>query len=346
MTRPSRLAPFLPALFLPALVLLAAGPARTAEPAPAALHVTARIPGPDGGWDLGAFDAARRRVYLTHGTSLIEIDADTGKANMAFAAGDHLHGVVAVPGTDVLVMSSSADDTARLIDARDGRTLASIPVAAKDADGVAYDPATGDVVVISADGGALTLIDPRQRKAVGSLALGTPLEFGAPDGAGAFYVNLSDADQVAVVDLKAMKVTARYPLPGCDKPTGLAYVSGGRVIADCRNGGVDILDAHTGKALATFTVGGFPDAVLYDAARQLAYVPSALSGTLTVIALAGPKDNTIVATVPTQPGARTGAVDPVSGRVWLPTAQYGPPPAPGQRPRPLPGTFQVLVLDR
>ena len=106
----------------------------------------------------------------------------------------------------------------------------------------------------------------------------------------------------------------------------------------------DILDATTGKALASLKVGGFPDAVIYDQRRRTAYVPSALSGTMAVIPLAGPRKDTIVETVVTQTGARTGAVDPRTGRVYLPAAQYILPAPAGQRPQPKPGTFEVLVV--
>src|SRR5262249_34528551 len=153
-----------------------------------------------------------------------------------------------------------------------------------------------------------------------------------PDGKGRFFVNLEDKNTVAVVDLAARKVVASYALPGCERPTGLAYVAGDRVISDCGNGGVAILEAATRKALGTFKAGGFPDAVIYDAQRQLAYVPSALGGTLSVIALSGAANNTIVETAPTQLGARTGTVDPKTGRIYLPTAEYVLPVPPGQRP--------------
>lgn len=329
-----------------AMLTAVASPAAAANPgAPTGLHVVSRIAGPDGGWDLVSFDAARRRVYVAHQSTVIAIDADTGQANPIFAQGDHLHGVAAVPGTDLLVTTNSGDNTARVISATDGKLLASIPTA-NDADGVQYDPSSGLVVVICGDGGALTLIDPKAKKPVATITVGDHLEFGAPDGKGRFFVNVADKNQVAVVDLASRTVVARYPLPGCQRPTGLAYVSGDRVIADCGNGGVDILDAGSGRAIATFTVGGFPDAVIYDDQRKLAFVPSAMAGTLSVIALSGDANNTIVDTVPTQFGARTGAVDSKTGRVYLPTADYVLPAPAGQRPATKPGTFVVLVLDR
>ncbi len=341
MTRIPRLS-FIAALFVSALPF--AGHAADLAHL-SGLHVVTRIPGPDGGWDYASFDPARRRVYVAHGTVVLAIDADTDKLNPAFAEGNHLHAVTPVPGTDVIVTTNSGDDTARIISAADGHVLATIPTA-KDADGAAYDPKSGLVVVICGDGGALTLIDPKAMKAVGTIKVGDKLEFGVADGAGLFYVNVEDKNQVAVVDLASGSVLRRYDLPGCKSPTGLAYVEGARLIAACGNGGVDILDAGSGKVLATFTVGGFPDAVIYDAERHLAFVPSARSGTLSVIALSGGGDNTIIDTVPTQIGARTGAVDTKTGKIYLPTAEYVLPVPAGQRPTPKPGTFTVLVVGR
>jgi hypothetical protein len=341
MTRHRRLS-FIAALFASALPF--AGHA--ADPAhPSGLHVAARIPGPDGGWDYASFDAAHHRLYVAHQTVVLAVDPDTGKLNPAFAQGKHLHAVTPVPGTDMILTTDSGDDTAKLISAADGHVLATIPTA-KDADGAAYDPKSGLMVVICGEGGALTLIDPKAMKAVGTIVVGDALEFGAADGGGLFYVNVEEKNQVAVIDLASRKVLRRYDLPGCKGPTGLAYVEGARLISVCGNGGVDILDAGSGKTIASFTVGGFPDAVIYDDQRHLAYVPSARAGTLSVIALSDAGDNTIIDTVPTQIGARTGAVDTKTGKIYLPTAEYVLPAPAGQRPTTKPGTFVVLVLDR
>jgi DNA-binding beta-propeller fold protein YncE len=139
---------------------------------------------------------------------------------------------------------------------------------------------------------------------------------------------------------------ARYPLNGCVKPTGLALVTGGRLVSACGNGVVKILDAASGREIASLPIGAGPDAVIYDPGRAMAYVPSGRTGTLAVIALAGPAANTIIDTVPTQIGARTGTVDTKTGRIYLPTAQYVPAAGPGQESSVKPGTFTVLVLDR
>jgi DNA-binding beta-propeller fold protein YncE len=312
---------------------------------PIRLHVVRRIPGPDGIWDYASFDPTRRRVYVAHDHVVIAIDADTGKSNTAFAQGDGLRSVIPVPGTDLIVTTNSGDNTAKVISAVDGRLLNSIATA-DDPDGAQYDPKSAFVVVIGGDSGALTLIDPKAMKAVGTILVGGHLEFGAADGRGRFFVNVASKNQVAVVDLITRKLVARYKLPGCERPTGLAYVAGGRLIAVCGNGVAVILDARSGQTIASCNVGGIPDAVIYDHLRRLALIPSAVTGTLTVIALSGKFDNTIVYTVPTKNGARTGTVDPGTGRVYLPAAEYIFPAPAGQPPASKPGTFEVLELDR
>ena len=308
------------------------------------LQVVERIPGPDGGWDLASYDAGRRRVYIAHGAVVLAVDLTTGKLNDNFAPGARLHAVVVVPGKDLLVTTNSGDSTAKLLKASTGALIKELKVA-EDADAGAYDPATGLVVVINGDAGVLTLIDPVKQEVAGTITVGDHLEEGDADGKGRFYVNVADKGQVAVVDLKARKVLTRYDMAGCQRPTGLAYVEGGRVISSCQ-GVAKILDAASGKEIASLKIGGFPDAVLYDPGRHLAYIPTALDGKLWVIGLTGKADNAIVESVPTQTGARTGAVDLKTGRIYLPTAEYGAPAEPGKRPQPKPGTFQILVLDR
>ena len=309
------------------------------------LRVVSRIAGPDGGWDYASFDAARRRVYFSHGDVVLALDLKTGKLNTDFAKGDHLHAIVAVPGADVLVTTNSGDDSVRILRAADGKLVKSLHVA-PDADGAVYDPATRQVVVVNGDPGLLTLVDPFRRRATATISLHGKLEFLAVDGRGRAYVNVEDTGEVAVVDLRGRRQVARYPMQDCQRPTGIAFVSHDRIVTACGGGGARVLDAADGHVIASFKTGAFPDAVLYDPERQLAMAPSAFDGKLNLIALSGPHDNEMVGRVDTQVGARTGAVDPLTGRVYLPTAEYNLPVPAGQRPTTKPGTFQILVLDR
>ena len=306
------------------------------------LKVVARIKGPDGGWDYANFDPARRKVYITRGATVMVIDVDSGKVNPHFSDGKRLHAAVPVPGTDVIVTTDSGDNTAKIISAADGHLIAAIPTP-NDADGAIYDAHSGLVLVVCGEAGAVVLIDPKTRKSVGMIEVGTPLEFAGVDGKGRAFVNEEARNAVAVLDLASRKLVATWPLPNCQRPTGLAYAEG-QVISACGAGMADILDARSGKPIASLKIGGFPDAVIYDPHLRMAYVPSALSGTMAVIPLSGLRKDTIIQTVRTETGARTGAVDPKTGRIYLPAAQYILPAPAGQRPQPKPGTFEVLVV--
>ena len=90
-------------------------------------------------------------------------------------------------------------------------------------------------------------------------------------------------------------------------------------------------------------IGAHPDSVLYDAGRDRAYVPAGGDGTLTVIDTSSvPR---AIGTVLTQKSARTGAVDPATGNVYLPAARYAPAVGTA-RPQSEPGSFEVLVVSK
>ena len=323
-----------------ACALLSLGPqARAAGPV---YHVVKHISGPDGFWDYASFDPAHRRVYVSHGDVILAIDADTGQLNPHFADASRSHAVLPLNGGRELLTTNSGDKTARIFNADTGALEASIP-AAEDADSAAYDPFSKHVFVVDGDPGEITVIDPAARKAVGSIKVGEKLEFDAPDGKGRLYVNGEENNDVVVIDTRTNTVLKHYPLKGCQRPTGLAYVAPGLTISACGNGVADVLDARTGKLVASLKIGPGPDAVIPDPARHRVYIPSGRDGTLAVLSIEG-RTVKLESTAATQVGARTGALDPKTGDIYLPTAKFTPPAAPGQRPGFVPGSFEVLVL--
>jgi DNA-binding beta-propeller fold protein YncE len=301
-----------------------------------------RFAGPDGFWDYASFDPALGRVFVAHGDTILAIDPGPGSVNGKFAEAARSHAVLPIPGTGLLLTTNSGDDSARLINAKTGALEASIPTA-KGPDGAAWDPATKHAFVMDGRAGEATIIDPASKKAVGSVPVGGSLEFPVADGKGKLFINVEDKGEIAVVDTRAAKVLTRYPLAGCEEPSGLALTSSGVLISACANGVAKAVDAASGKVLATLKIGARPDAVLYDASRNLAFVPNGGDGSLTVISTKGSTPE-VVGSVSTQTGARTGAVDPKTGHIYLPTAKFTPPPAPGQRPGFVPGSFEVLEL--
>jgi hypothetical protein len=122
-----------------------------------------------------------------------------------------------------------------------------------------------------------------------------------------------------------------------------------RLFSVCDNNVMAITDARTGKQLGKAPIGSGPDAAGFDPARNLAFSSNG-DGTLTVVNAAS-KSFPVLETLPTQRGARTMALDPSADRLYLVTADFGPPPAPTaehphRRPAALPGSFTVLVVGR
>ena len=108
-----------------------------------------------------------------------------------------------------------------------------------------------------------------------------------------------------------------------------------------------VVDAGTGKVIATPAIGLGVDATRFDPVTQLAF-SSNRDGTLTVIHEDSPGAFSVVQNAATRVGARTMELNPDTHDVYLVTAQTQETPgAAGQRPRRtvLPGTFALLVLS-
>lgn len=326
---------------LAACALALSAPLALAQTAPT-YAVVDHIKIPDGGFDYTSFDPVRRRVYLSRTGAVLALDVDTKTVTGQLAVVGHSHEVLPLNDGAMLLVTDSASNSAHMIDALTGKALAEIPTGQKP-DAALFDPATGLALVMNGKSGDLTLIDPQALKAVGTIKVGGGLEFGAAGG-GKVFVNVEDQNRIAVVDVAGRETVGSYPLKGCDGPTGLAYDSeAGVLISACANKVAKVIRASDGADLATLAIGSGPDAVIYDASRHLAFIPCGRDGVLEVIAASDPAAIAIVQTAKTQVGARTGAVDPKTGVIYLPTADYVATPG-AARPSAKPGTFQFVVV--
>jgi DNA-binding beta-propeller fold protein YncE len=204
-------------------------------------------------------------------------------------------------------------------------------------------------VAINGESGLLLLVDVHQAKVLGTVFIGGHPEFAAVNGEGRVYVNVEreETSQIVAVDVASRKVVQKIQLKDCKGPTGLAFDRDNRLlISVCGDGGVTkFIHADSGSEAASIRVGKGADAVIFDPQRHLAFIPSAETGTLSVISVRSAADIAVVQTLTTQKGTRLGAVDTASGRLYLPAAKFGPPVPPSPYPSVLPGSFEVLVLE-
>ncbi len=320
------------------LAALCAGAASAAD-----LKIVQRIPGPDGGWDYASYDAAHARVLVARTDGVMAVDTAAGTATGKWVPGARLHGAIGLPG-NLGLSTNGGDNTATIFDSGSGKVIASVPTGTNP-DAAVYDPASATVYVMNGRGGDITVIDPKAAKAVATIAVGGKLEFAAPDGKGRMFVNVEDKGEIAVIDTKTHAVTARWAMAGCEDPSGLVLdEQAGVLVSVCANGHAMIVSTATGAIVKDVAIGKGPDAVMYDAKRKLAFVPCGQDAELDVIDMSNPKTASVVARVATQRGARTGALDTKTGKIYLPAAKYGPPAKEGGRPVMIPGSFEMLVI--
>ncbi len=313
------------------------------------LTTTVALGAPDR-WDYIVFDADSGRVYVAHGTEVSVVDGQ---------AGTLLGTIGTFPGGTHGIGISTATHTGYTDDGKAGaaipfdlatlKTAAPIATAA-DADGIVRDPASGHILVINGDSGSITAIDPKRNVALTTIAVGAGLEFGVVDGKGGFFVDGAEHNEIVRINTATNAIEAHWPLLGCQSPHGIAIdVATHRLFATCANKVMVVIDAGNGKNLATLPIGAFNDGAAFDPVRKLVLSANG-DGTLTVVRETDPNTFVVVGTVNTPPSARTIAIDPKTGRIFLAAADIAkidPPATPGGRPHVtfVPGSLKLLIFD-
>jgi DNA-binding beta-propeller fold protein YncE len=229
------------------------------------------------------------------------------------------------------------------------KVLAELKSTGQNPDAILYDPATHRVFAFNGRSGNVTVFEGASGKVAATIPLGGKPEFAASDRKGSVLVNIEDKSEVVAIDAAKLTITGRWPLAGCEEPSGMAIdAASQRLISGCGNQVAAILDSTSGRVVMTLPIGKGVDANGFDPGPALAYA-SCGDGTLTVIHEDAPDKWTVVGKAATKQGARTMAVDEKTHAVYLATADFGPRPAPTAaepHPRPpmLPGTFVILVV--
>jgi len=306
--------------------------------------------GGEGGWDYLAFDSATRRLFISRGTKVMVVDVDAEKQVGEIPDTAGVHGIALAPELNKGFTSNGRGNNVTVFDLKTLATLDHVATG-QNPDAIVYDPATKRVFTMNGRSNDATAIDAQTGQVAGTVALGGRPEFAAADGKGHVYANIEDKSEIVEIDSKKLTVTAHWPLAPCEEPSGLAMdTNGRRLFAGCSNKMMAVVDAESGKVLATPPIGQGVDANGFDPGTKFAFASNG-EGTLTVVHEDSPAKFSVVEDVTTQRGARTMALDPKTHEVFLVTAEFGPRPEPTQenpRPRPpmIPDTFTVLVFGR
>ena len=336
------------ALMVAALVA-AAIPSRAAAAPASDYHLLKKVVlGGEGFWDYLICDSAARRVYISRGTHVMVVDADSYAVVGDIPGTEGVHGIALAPEFGRGFTSNGRTNTVTIFDLQTSKVPGTAPTG-NGPDAILYDPASKRVFTFNGHGGDATAIDASTGSPAGTVALGGRPEFAAADGQGRIYNNLEDKSEVVQIDSRQLTVTARWPLAPCEEPSGIAMdTEHRRLFIGCHNKMMAVMDADTGKVIATPAIGDGVDANGFDPGTQFAFSSNG-EGTLTIVHEDSAEKFASVASVPTQRGARTMALDTKTHNIFLVTAEFGPPPEatadhPHPRPSMMPGSFTLLVF--
>ena len=305
--------------------------------------------GGDTWWDYLALDPVSKLLYVTHGDHVVVIDSSSGKLKTDITGLKGTHGVAFDTSGKFGYISDGGANEVVVFDRKTDTIVTRVP-AGTNPDGILFEPVTQTVWAFNGRSKNATVIDDATHQVVATVALPGKPEFPVADGNGSVYDNIEDLSKIVRIDAKTHAVMAAWPIAPCEGPSGLAIdKEHSRLFAVC-DGKMAVVDAKTGRVVATPTIGDGPDAARFDAKHQLAFSSNG-DGTLSVIHEDSPDTYSVVQTLPTKRGARTMELDESTGKIYTATADFGPPPAataehPHPRPSLAPGSFVVLVISR
>lgn len=306
------------------------------------------VPG-NGGFDYVTIDSAARRVYLSHGTQVDVVNADSGKLVGTILDTPGVHGVALAPEFKHGFTSNGRENKVSIFDPATLQLIKKIDVG-KGPDGIYYDPRTKRVFTNNHGSHDITAIDADTGAVVGTVKIeGDGEQAVSVDGL--VYVNSEEASEVVVFDPKSLEVVKRFPIGVAKTPTGLAYdPKTKRLFIGCRNDPkMVVMDAVNGKVITSFPIGKGVDYAGFDPQTKLIFF-SCGEGILNIFHEKSANEYEDAGAVKTQPSAKTMAFDPKTRKIFLSAAEYIETPAtpPATRPQRSvkPGSFVMLVVSK
>ena len=318
---------------------------------PSGYHLAKKtVLGGEGGWDYLTVDSKARRVYISRGTHVMVVDADTSTVVGDIPNTNGVHGIAIASDMDKGFVSDGRDNNVTIFDIKTLKVLGTAPTG-KNPDAIIYDAASKRVFAFNGTSKDATAIDAKTGTVAGTIPLGGRPEFGQADDKGHVFVNIEDTSEIVQLDSNKLVVENRWKIAPGEGPSGLAIDrKHRRLFSVCSNKLMVVLNADNGNVVTTLPIGQGTDAAGFDPETGLAFSSNG-EGTLTVVHEDSPDKFSVLENVPTQVRARTMALDTKTHQVYLVTAEFGPPPAAtAQQPRPrapmVPGTFTLLVMSR
>jgi YVTN family beta-propeller protein len=282
------------------------------------------LPGDTSRFDYVSLDPGSQRLFIAHlGAGTMPVyDIASGAVIGEVQNVPGVHGVLAVPELGRVYASATGSNQVAVIDPQSLSVVGTIP-GGEYPDGIAYDPELGKLYVSDESGGTDTVIDTASNHVVATIPLGGEVgntQFDAT--AHRVIAAVQTRNQVVSIDPQTDKVTGQYDTPGCDRPHGIQISPDLRFafVACEGNAKLVVMDLQSMSVTETYDVGSVPDVLAFDAQRRLLYV-AAESGPVTAFSETdtGLK---LLAQQDVGPNAHSMAVDPDTGHIYFPLANF------------------------
>lgn len=306
--------------------------------------------GGPGGWDYLLADPKSGHLFISRFDRALVLDLADGSLAATIPGTEGVHGFALAHELGRGYTSNGRADNVTEFDLATLKPTGTIAVSGHNPDAILYDGASKHLFTFNGRSKDVSVIDPQSKKVIATIAVGGKPEFAVTDGKGHVYFNIEDTSELAQIDTLKSTLVGKWKLNDCEDPSGLAFdAAHHRLFSVCQNERMVVTDSTSGKLVASVAIGKGPDAVAYDAQRGLVFSSNGEDGTLTVVKQVDADHYTVAANVPTQPSARTLALDPDSHLIYLVAAKFGPKPeATKEQPHPrapvLDGSFKVLVV--
>jgi len=302
-----------------------------------------------GAFDYLNVDSAAQRLYVTHGTEVVVIDTATNAIVGRITDTPGVHGIAIAPGARGFT-SNGRENKVSIVDLKTLQTMSKVETGANP-DAILYEPKQKEIYALNHTGHSATVIDAATGKVVATIPLAGDAESGQADPVlNRVFVNIEDKNSVDVIDITTHKVVANWPVAPAEEPTGMAIDLDRHVLFVGGGPNTVMIDAKSGKVLASAAICNGTDATWFDPKTQLVF-SSCRDGHIAVMKEDGTKALTAIETIPTLFGARTMALDAATHRVYTASSKFPPvdpnappPPARGRGPAPIPDSFHVLVF--
>ncbi len=297
----------------------------------------------DGGWDYLSVDEVNQKLFVSHGTQVNVVDLRTSAEIAVIPETSGVHGIAVANDLNKAFISCGRDSSVTVVDLKTFKLITKIQGTGTNPDCILYDRFSHKIFTFNGRSSNSTVIDANALKIVGTIPLSGKPEFSQTDGKGKIYVNIEDKSSISVINATTLKVENTWSIAPGEEPSGLALdTENHRLFSVCGNKLMVVTDANSGKVITTVPIGDGCDGVAFDPETKRIYSSNG-EGTITVVQQISANKYEVIENFPTQPGARTIAVNKTNHHLYLSVAEYLP--GEGRRRPVKPNTFSVLEIE-